>query len=206
VDNATVLSVEQVIAEGVSAPRSPVYLAFSDYQREGGYELLRECLSGARLAEAVITEMEESSLKGLGGAGFSAGRKWRLVCSAAEPLMAVNADEGEPGTFKDRFILETSPHQFLEGMLVAAWAVGATTIFVYVRDEYPAAREILEQELGVLRGSGLLDGFKVNIRRGAGAYICGEESAMLESLEGKRGEPRHKPPFPAEAGLFGYPV
>ncbi|PPR18423.1 MAG: NADH-quinone oxidoreductase subunit F [Alphaproteobacteria bacterium MarineAlpha9_Bin7] len=206
VDNATVLSIEQVITGGVSAPRIPVYLAFSDYQREGGYGLLRECLSGVRLAETVITEMEESSLKGLGGAGFSAGRKWRLVHNSVEPLVAVNADEGEPGTFKDRYVLETNPHQFLEGMLVAAWAVGATTIFIYVRDEYPAARKILEKELEVLGGSGLLEGFKVHIRRGAGAYICGEESAMLESLEGKRGEPRHKPPFPAEAGLFGRPT
>ena len=206
VDYATVSSVEYGIIEGLRSSQIPKYLKFEDYVSAGGYNLLRECINGFRETESVITEIENSILRGLGGAGFVAGRKWRLVCDTDEPLLAVNADEGEPGTFKDRFILETNPHRFLEGMLVAAWAVGATNIYIYIRDEYPGARSVLRKELEVLDAAGLIDGLNIFLRRGAGAYICGEESAMLESLEGKRGEPRHKPPFPAEFGLFGRPT
>ena len=206
VDDATVSSIEKAITEGLRSPCIPEYVGFGDYERGGGYELWRRCVGGSREPESVITEMEQSELKGLGGAGFTAGQKWKLVRGAERPLMAVNADEGEPGTFKDRFIMETDPHRFLEGMLVAAWAVGAFDIYIYLRDEYPASREILLRELGVLAANGLIDGINIFLRRGAGAYICGEESAMLESLEGKRGEPRHKPPFPAEIGLFGRPT
>ena len=206
VDNANVSSIERILKEGALTPDIPSYTAFEDYENDGGYTLLRECIGGAREAETVITEMERSALRGLGGAGFPAGKKWRLVHAGTNPVLAVNADEGEPGTFKDRFIMETNPHRFLEGMLVATWAVGAHEIYIYLRDEYPAARIILEKELSILASKGLIDGIDIFIRRGAGAYICGEESAMLESLEGRRGEPRHKPPFPAEVGLFGRPT
>ena len=206
VDNANVSSIERILKEGTLTADVPNYTAFENYENDGGYTLLRECIGGAREAETVITEMERSALRGLGGAGFPAGKKWRLVYAGTNPVLAVNADEGEPGTFKDRFIMETNPHRFLEGMLVATWAVGAHEIYIYLRDEYPAARIILEKELSILASKGLIDGIDIFIRRGAGAYICGEESAMLESLEGRRGEPRHKPPFPAEVGLFGRPT
>ncbi|GAC1449168.1 MAG: hypothetical protein NVSMB9_32890 [Isosphaeraceae bacterium] len=143
----------------------------------------------------------------MGGAGFVAGKKWSLVRQSSGPrLLAVNADEGEPGTFKDRHYLETDPHRFLEGMLIAAWAVEAQQIFLYLRDEYPEIRQILGTELARLGDEGLVDPSKIQLRRGAGAYICGEETAMLESLEGKKGFPRHKPPFPTQVGLFGRPT
>ena len=151
--------------------------------------------------------VEASGLRGLGGAGFSTARKWRFVAAESGPrFMAVNADEGEPGAFKDRWVLETAPHRFLEGMFIAAWAVEAAEIYIYLRDEYPAAREILLAGLATLRAAGLDGGAAVHLRRGAGAYICGEETALLESLEGKRGLPRHRPPLPAQAGLFGRPT
>jgi formate dehydrogenase len=151
--------------------------------------------------------MENSGLRGLGGAGFPSGRKWRFVRQEPAPrLMAINADEGEPGTFKDRFYLEQSPHRFLEGMLVAAWVVEAAEVYIYLRDEYPGIREMLTREIAKLEAAGLTKGTRIHLRRGAGAYICGEESAMLESLEGKRGLPRHKPPFPSQVGLFGRPT
>jgi formate dehydrogenase len=146
-------------------------------------------------------------LRGLGGAGFPTGRKWRFVRQEAKPrLLAVNADEGEPGTFKDRYFLETDPHRFIEGMLIAAWAVEADAVYVYVRDEYPQCRATLEKEFAAVQAAGLARHVKIHLRRGAGAYICGEESAMLESIEGKRGLPRHRPPFAAQVGLFGRPT
>jgi len=167
------------------------------------FSVLGECLSGVRSVESVIAALEDSGLRGLGGAGFPAGRKWRIVRNEPGPrLMAVNIDEGEPGTFKDRFYLERNPRQFIEGMLVAAWAVGIDDIYIYLRDEYHACRKLLQQELAQLDASAP----RIHLRRGAGAYICGEESAMIESIEGKRGMPRLRPPYVAQVGLFGRPT
>src|SRR5260370_25818224 len=157
------------------------------------------------MVEDVIAVLEESGLRGLGGAGFPTGRKWRFVRQEAGPrLFAVNADEGEPGTFKDRWFLETDPHRFMEGMLIAAWAVEAAAVYVYLRDEYPQCRAILETEFAAVEAAGLAPHAKIHLRRGAGAYIWGEEAAMLESIEGKPGVPRHRPPFAAQVGLFGH--
>jgi len=184
------------------------HLDHAAYCAEGGYALLKECISGARDVESVIKTMEDSGLRGLGGAGFPAGRKWRIVRAEAAPrLMAVNIDEGEPGTFKDRVLLERDPHRFLEGMLIAAWAVGIETIYIYLRDEYHGCRAMLETELEKLRAHPpQADMPEIILRRGAGAYICGEESAMIESIEGKRGMPRLRPPYVAQVGLFGRPT
>ena len=184
------------------------HLDHAAYCAEGGYTLLKECISGARDVESVIKTMEDSGLRGLGGAGFPAGRKWRIVRAEAAPrLMAVNIDEGEPGTFKDRVLLERDPHRFLEGMLIAAWAVGIETIYIYLRDEYHGCRAMLETELEKLRAHPpQADMPEIILRRGAGAYICGEESAMIESIEGKRGMPRLRPPYVAQVGLFGRPT
>jgi NADH:ubiquinone oxidoreductase subunit F (NADH-binding)/NADH:ubiquinone oxidoreductase subunit E len=184
------------------------FIDYLAYRAEGGYQLLRECIAGTRDVEAVIKTMEDSGLRGLGGAGFPAGRKWRIVRSEAGPrLMAINIDEGEPGTFKDRFYLERDPHRFLEGALIAAWAVGIETIYVYLRDEYHGCRGMLEAELKRLRADPPVQGMpEIILRRGAGAYICGEESAMIESIEGKRGMPRLRPPYVAQVGLFGRPT
>ena len=178
------------------------------YQAEGGYILLKECIGGTHDVEAVIKTMEDSGLRGLGGAGFPAGRKWRIVRAEAGPrLMAINIDEGEPGTFKDRVYLERDPHRFLEGMLIAAWVVGIETIYIYLRDEYHGCRAMLEGELVKLRADPPITGMpQIILRRGAGAYICGEESAMIESIEGKRGMPRLRPPYVAQVGLFGRPT
>jgi formate dehydrogenase len=167
------------------------------------FAVLRECLAGVRTPESVIAELEDSGLRGLGGAGFPAGRKWRIVRDEPGPrLMAVNIDEGEPGTFKDRYYLERNPRQFIEGMLIAAWTVGIDDIYVYLRDEYHDCRKLLQQELERLAPAEP----RIHLRRGAGAYICGEESAMIESIEGKRGMPRLRPPFVAQNGLFGRPT
>ena len=184
------------------------HLDHAAYCAEGGYTLLKECISGARDVESVIKTMEDSGLRGLGGAGFPAGRKWRIVRAEAAPrLLAVNIDEGEPGTFKDRVLLERDPHRFLEGMLIAAWAVGIETIYIYLRDEYHGCRAMLETELEKLRAHPpQADMPEIILRRGAGAYICGEESAMIESIEGKRGMPRLRPPYVAQVGLFGRPT
>ncbi len=206
VDNATVESVTAVLRSGETAPEIADYQSLEAYEADGGYALLRDCYAHNHREEA-LEAIERSGLRGMGGAGFPSGRKWRIVGAQPAPrLMAVNADEGEPGTFKDRWILETKPHQFLEGMLIAAWAVDVDEIYIYLRDEYPGANEILIREIANLEQKGLTAGRSVHLRRGAGAYICGEESAMLESIEGKRGLPRHKPPFPAEVGLFGRPT
>jgi formate dehydrogenase len=185
------------------------YVTFAKYRAEGGYQTWLALVQGARDAEAALAEMESSNLRGLGGAGFAAGRKWRIVRGETAPrLMAVNIDEGEPGTFKDRHYLERDPHRFIEGMLIAAQVVGVDTCYVYLRDEYHHCRAILETELAALKasppgGAGLP---KIELRRGAGAYICGEESAMIESIEGKRGMPRLRPPYVAQVGLFGRPT
>ncbi len=185
----------------------PDYTSLKDYQAQGGYGILHECRSGKRSATSVLDELADSNLRGLGGAGFPAARKWQAVLGEPAPrLMAVNIDEGEPGTFKDRNYLEREPHRMLEGMLIAAWAVEAETIYIYLRDEYPAIRRLLQVELAKLEAAGLIEPGQVCLRRGAGAYICGEESAMLESIEGRRGLPRQRPPFAAQVGLFGRPT
>ena len=178
-----------------------------DYQANGGYNVLSRCYNDELSPRNLIETLETAGLRGLGGAGFPTGRKWSIVRGFEGPrLMAVNADEGEPGTFKDREYLETRPHQFLEGVLIAAWAVEAERVFIYLRDEYPGAREVLLREIDALNEHGLVHNTVIELRRGAGAYICGEESAMLESIEGKRGLPRHRPPYVAEVGLFGRPT
>ena len=185
------------------------YINLATYQSAGGYQTYLDILAGKRDTEAAIAEMENAGLRGLGGAGFPTGRKWRIVMEEQAPrLMAVNIDEGEPGTFKDRYYLERDPHRFIEGMLIAAKVVGINACYVYLRDEYHQCREILDAELNALRanppGSAPLP--KIELRRGAGAYICGEESAMIESIEGKRGMPRLRPPYVAQVGLFGRPT
>jgi|CXWL01.1.fsa_nt_gi formate dehydrogenase len=178
------------------------------YVAAGGYALLQACMAGQREVESVIQVLEASGLRGLGGAGFPAGRKWRIVRAEPAPrLMAVNIDEGEPGTFKDRVLLERDPHRFLEGMLIAAWAVGIARIYIYLRDEYHGCRALLQAELARLQAMPPAAGLpEIHLRRGAGAYICGEESAMIESIEGKRGLPRLRPPYVAQVGLFGRPT
>ena len=186
---------------------TPGHIAYAAYREQGGYELARSCVSGARRPEDVVAAMEDSGLRGLGGAGFPAGRKWKSVAAGPAPrLMAINIDEGEPGTFKDRFYLERDPHRFLEGAIVAAWAVGIADIYIYLRDEYHGCRAILEEELAALQANPPCAIPPIHLRRGAGAYICGEESAMIESIEGKRGEPRLRPPYVAQVGLFNRPT
>jgi formate dehydrogenase len=180
---------------------------FDAYVKAGGYRLLNEALDGKRTRDELIKVVSDAGLRGLGGAGFPTGRKWSLVRAEPAPrLMAVNADEGEPGTFKDRYYLGLDPHRFLEGMLVAAWVVEAAEIYLYIRDEYPELRLMLIEEIKKLEDAGLDRFSKIHLRRGAGAYICGEESAMIESIEGKRGLPRHRPPYVAQVGLFGRPT
>jgi NADH:ubiquinone oxidoreductase subunit F (NADH-binding)/NADH:ubiquinone oxidoreductase subunit E len=206
-EHATLDSVTKAVAAGATHPHVPDHIGFDAYRAGGGYALLGECLTGKRDVESVLKALEDSGLRGLGGAGFPTGRKWRFVRQEKGPrLMAINADEGEPGTFKDRHYLETDPHRFLEGMLIGAWAIEAPEVYIYLRDEYPQCRDILLAEIAKLEAAGIARGIKIHLRRGAGAYICGEESAMLESIEGKRGLPRHKPPFPSQVGLFGRPT
>jgi formate dehydrogenase len=185
----------------------PDYIDLNAYIAGGGYQLLQALANGHVNTDSVLESMEDSGLRGLGGAGFPAGRKWRIVREQAAPrLLAVNIDEGEPGTFKDRTYLERDPHRFLEGMLVAAHVAGIDAIYIYLRDEYHGCRKILEAELAKLQANAPVDLPKLELRRGAGAYICGEESAMIESIEGKRGEPRMRPPYIAQVGLFGRPT
>jgi NADH:ubiquinone oxidoreductase subunit F (NADH-binding)/NADH:ubiquinone oxidoreductase subunit E len=199
VDHATPETVLAAIAQGETHPHIPEYTGYDAYVAQGGYRLLDKLRKGDLPVEALIQALEGASLRGLGGAGFPTARKWRSVLGEPGPrLMAVNGDEGEPGTFKDRYYLEHDPHRFLEGMLIGAHVVEAPEVYIYLRDEYPAARIILQREIAKLPPGGPM----IHLRRGAGAYICGEESSMLESLEGKRGLPRHKPPFPFQVGLF----
>ncbi len=180
---------------------------FAAYRNEGGYSLLQSCLTGARSREEIIAAVDEAGLRGLGGAGFPTGRKWSVVRAEPAPrLMCVNADEGEPGTFKDRHYLERDPHRVIEGMLIAAWAVEAAEVYIYLRDEYAELYLMLREELDRLDGAWLSAPMPVHLRRGAGAYICGEELAMIELIEGKRGLPRHRPPYVAQVGLFGRPT
>ena len=208
VPNATAEKIVATVKSGAVKHVPEGFIDFSAYAAAGGYKLLSECVQGKRDVESVIGTMEASGLRGLGGAGFPAGRKWRIVRAEPAPrLMAVNIDEGEVGTFKDRVYLERDPHRFLEGMLIAAWAVGIDAIYIYLRDEYHGCRALLEQELARLQADPPVQGMpRIELRRGAGAYICGEESAMIESIEGKRGMPRLRPPYVAQVGLFGRPT
>jgi formate dehydrogenase len=219
-DRAPVCAVGHVQVHGASAnsvaaaakehPHAHAYKTpndFSAYRRDGGYKLLQDCLAGKRTRDEIGAVVSDAGLRGLGGAGFPTGRKWSLVRAEPAPrMMAVNGDEGEPGTFKDRHYLERDPHRFLEGMLIAAWVVETEAIYIYLRDEYPEIRLMLEAEIGKIEDAGLVQHTKLHLRRGAGAYICGEESAMIESIEGKRGLPRHRPPYVAQVGLFGRPT
>ena len=207
VDFATTVAVSELSASGASKALPTAHEDYAAYRAQGGYALLQQCHSGARSAESIIEMMTDSGLRGLGGAGFPVGRKWSILRAQASPrLLAVNIDEGEPGTFKDRYYLERDPHRFIEGMLIAAWAVGVETCYVYLRDEYAACRATLSAELDALRTDPPCALPTIELRRGAGAYICGEESAMIESIEGKRGMPRLRPPYVAEVGLFGRPT
>jgi formate dehydrogenase beta subunit len=207
VDDATPESVEAVVASDKREPIIPAYTTLADYRARGGYALLEKCRSGALSFDAIMKELMDGGLRGLGGAGFPTGRKWQIVRSYPGPrLMTINGDEGEPGTFKDRFYLERNPHQMFEGALIGAWAVEAERIYLYMRDEYPAVLHILAYEIEALEKAGIINEGDIELRRGAGAYICGEESAMIESIEGKRGYPRNRPPYIAEVGLFGRPT
>jgi formate dehydrogenase beta subunit len=207
IGNASLDSVNAAVAARAIGPDQPAYIDYAAYRKAGGYKLLDDGLAGRRTRDELTKVMEDSGLRGLGGAGFPAGRKWRLVAAEPSPrVMAVNIDEGEPGTFKDRWYLERDPHRFLEGMLIAAWCAGVGEIWIYLRDEYAGCRAILERELEQLRKAAPCALPPMHLRRGAGAYICGEESAMIESIEGKRGMPRLRPPYVAQVGLFGRPT
>jgi formate dehydrogenase len=203
VDHADPAKVTAALKAGDTHAHVPAYIDHDAYRAAGGYRLLDALRSGATTADAIIAALDGGGLRGLGGAGFPTARKWKSVRGEKGPrLMVINADEGEPGTFKDRFYLEHDPHRFLEGTLIGAAVVEASDVYIYLRDEYPASRAILEAEIPKLPAGGPV----IHLRRGAGAYICGEESSLIESLEGKRGLPRHKPPYPFQVGLFGQPT
>ncbi|MGH7466879.1 MAG: NAD(P)H-dependent oxidoreductase subunit E [Longimicrobiales bacterium] len=199
--------VGQAVRAGLREPELTEYVDYNSYRERGGYELLTACVAGQRTLEEVVSAVEASGLRGLGGAGFPTHRKWQFVRAEPGPrLAALNADEGEPGTFKDRVIMESDPHRMLEGLLIAAWVVDAAEVYIYLRDEYAVARAILQRELNALRAQPPCPLPVIHLRRGAGAYICGEETSLIESVEGKRGEPRLRPPFPAQFGIFGRPT
>jgi NADH:ubiquinone oxidoreductase subunit F (NADH-binding)/NADH:ubiquinone oxidoreductase subunit E len=205
--NANVDSVEAAVRHGAHAHAATPDADFDAYCKAGGYTLLKDCLDGKRTRDEIIKIVSDAGLRGLGGAGFPTGRKWSLVRAEPAPrLMAVNGDEGEPGTFKDRHYLSRDPHRFIEGMLLGAWVVEAPDVYFYLRDEYPEVRLLILQEMEKVEAAGLVRHTRFHMRRGAGAYICGEESAMIESIEGKRGLPRHRPPYVAQVGLFGRPT
>jgi len=207
IDHATPEKVDEAIASDHTHVVVPVYETFEAYRDKGGYEKLAAFRNGEMSRDEVQELVLSAGLRGLGGAGFPSGKKWSFVRAEAGPrYLAVNGDEGEPGTFKDRYYLERTPHLFLEGMLIAAWAIEAEKAFIYMRDEYPAVLKILRREILTLEENGIVEPGYIDLRRGAGAYICGEESAMIESIEGKRGIPRHRPPFVAQVGVFGRPT
>ena len=206
IDNATFKEIKKNVDAKVFHPEIPDYIDLDKYISGGGYEIYESIINEKISHESVVEVLEASELKGLGGAGFPAGRKWRILREQEAPrLLAINIDEGEPGTFKDRFYLESDPHRFFEGMLIASRVVGIDKIYIYLRDEYPAVKNIMEAEIDKIK-SHFTDIPEIEMRRGAGAYICGEESAMIESIEGKRGMPRLRPPFVAQVGLFGRPT
>lgn len=207
IDHATPELVKKAISSDDTHARIPGYEALQPYVSDGGYERLKALRGGAATPDEIQDTVLASGLRGLGGAGFPSGRKWSFVrAEGGTRYLAVNGDEGEPGTFKDRYYLERTPHLFLEGMLIAAWAVEAEKCFIYMRDEYPAVLHILATEIKALETAGIVEPGYIDLRRGAGAYICGEESAMIESIEGKRGMPRHRPPFVAQVGVFNRPT
>jgi formate dehydrogenase len=207
VAQATIDKVKPLVSGNKDKCAVGKYVNYAEYRKQGGYDIAIECLNGTRDAESLIKTMENSGLRGLGGAGFPSGRKWRIVRGEKGPrVMAVNIDEGEPGTFKDRYYLERDPHRFLEGVIIAAWTVQISEVYIYLRDEYAGVRAILEKEIKALQANPPCPLPPIFLRRGAGAYICGEESAMIESIEGKRGMPRLRPPYVAQVGLFGYPT
>ena len=206
IDNATFKEIKKNVDAKAFHPEIPNYIDLDKYISDGGYEIYESIINKKISHESAVEVLEASELKGLGGAGFPAGRKWRILREQEAPrLLAINIDEGEPGTFKDRFYLESDPHRFFEGMLIASRVVGIDKIYIYLRDEYPAVKNIMEAEIDKIK-SHFTDIPEIEMRRGAGAYICGEESAMIESIEGKRGMPRLRPPFVAQVGLFGRPT
>ncbi|MEM7071288.1 MAG: NAD(P)H-dependent oxidoreductase subunit E, partial [Pseudomonadota bacterium] len=207
ITHANIEKTKSAIEKQDFKPDIPNYQDFDAYQEKGGYEYFKGLRKGGQTVEEIQDILLSAGLRGLGGAGFPTGRKWSFVRAEKGPrYLAVNGDEGEPGTFKDRYYLEREPHLFLEGMLIAAWAIEAKSCFIYMRDEYPAILEILAREIKALEKAKLINKNYIDLRRGAGAYICGEESAMIESIEGKRGLPRHRPPFVAQVGIFGRPT
>ncbi len=207
IDDADEAKVRATLFEDVSAPVIPDYISLKAYRAGGGYKLLERVRAGELDAAAIADMALEAGLRGLGGAGFPTGTKWKIVHDLPGPkYLTINGDEGEPGTFKDRYHLERDPHRLLEGALIAAHAISAERVYLYMRDEYPAVLQILRTEIAALRAAGIITTIDIELRRGAGAYICGEESAMIESIEGKRGLPRHRPPFIAQVGLFGCPT
>ena len=206
VDNADIIKIRDAVKNNKVKPVIPDYENFESYINKGGYKKLKEIISNIN-GDNWYDDLIKSDLRGLGGAGFRTAKKWQLVSNEQGPrYLAVNGDEGEPGTFKDRHYLETEPHMFLEGMLIASLAVSAEKCFIYIRDEYPAILKILKEEIRKLEDNNIISKHYIDVRRGAGAYICGEESAMIESIEGKRGLPRHRPPFVGQVGIFGRPT
>jgi formate dehydrogenase beta subunit len=207
IESANVDRIKSAIEKNAFEDSEPDCISYADYKKNGGYQTLIDCVEGKFEREDIITLLEDSNLRGLGGAGFPTGRKWRILSEQPKPKMvAINIDEGEPGTFKDRVYLEQDPHRFIEGTLIAHWATDADKIYIYLRDEYAGCRKALEKELELLKQDPPCDLPEIHLRRGAGAYICGEESAMIESIEGKRGMPRLRPPYVAQVGLFGRPT
>ena len=207
IDHATPIKVENAVNKKDFDAAIPEYIDYAGYKDAGGYQTLIDCVNGKYEREEIIKTLEDSKLRGLGGAGFPTGQKWRILSQQSKPrLIAINIDEGEPGTFKDRYYLERDPHRFIEGTLIAHWAIEAEDIYIYLRDEYAGCRKALEKELAALKQDPPCQLPNIHLRRGAGAYICGEESAMIESIEGKKGLPRLRPPYVAQVGLFGKPT
>ena len=207
IENADTKKIKSAIDNNAFEGGEPDCISYIDYKKNGGYQLLVDCVEGKIQRENIISLLEDSNLRGLGGAGFPIGRKWRILREQVKPKMvAINIDEGEPGTFKDRFYLEQDPHRFIEGTLIAHWAIDADKIYIYLRDEYAGCRKALKKELDLLKQDPPCRLPEIHLRRGAGAYICGEETAMIESIEGKRGMPRLRPPYVAQTGLFGFPT
>ncbi len=207
IESADTTKIKNAINSDELEANEPNCIGYTDYRKNGGYQTLIDCVESKYERENIISLLENSELRGLGGAGFPTGRKWRILSEQPAPKMiAINIDEGEPGTFKDRVYLEQDPHRFIEGTLIAHWAIEAEKIYIYLRDEYAGCRKMLERELALLKQDAPCDLPEIYLRRGAGAYICGEESAMIESIEGKRGMPRLRPPYVAQVGLFGRPT